>query len=195
MSVFRMYLELGFSHIADFAGYDHILFLLGLMAAYRFTDWKTILTLVTAFTLGHSLSLALAVLEMVQFSVLWIEWLIPLTIVLTAFLNISDARQHIEKFYRFEYLMAAAFGLIHGLGFSVLLKSLLGAEESIIWPLLAFNLGLELGQLLIVLVILLLAHGFAWVFKFPRRDWQLVVSGMALGIASILLIERWPEAF
>ncbi len=186
-----MYLEIGMEHIADFQGYDHILFLLSLVAFFQFKDWIKILKLVTAFTLGHSVTLALSVTETIHFSTNVIEFLIPVTIVLTALINIVFRKAFPAKWYWIEYSITAFFGLIHGMGFSVLLRSLMGAEESILEPLLAFNIGLEIGQILIVLGILILGFLFTKLLKYPAKDWGLVLSGMSLGTASILLMERW----
>ncbi len=191
MSIFGMYLEIGMEHIADFQGYDHILFLMSLVAFFQFKDWIKVLKLVTAFTLGHSITLALSVTETIHFSTDVIEFLIPATIILTALMNIIFRKAFPAKWYWVEYTLTAFFGLIHGMGFSVLLRSLMGAEESITIPLLAFNVGLEIGQVLIVLAIMTLGFIFTKLLKYPSKDWGLVLSGMSLGTASILLIERW----
>ena len=146
--MFSTYFQLGFEHITDINGYDHMLFLLALCAAYIYTDWKKILVLVTAFTLGHSITLSLAVLNIIPVNSAWIEFLIPVTIVLTAGKNVVLKQ---EKSSVATYLMALAFGLIHGMGFSNYLRSLLGDE--LLLPLFSFNIGIEVGQLLVVLAI------------------------------------------
>ena len=197
MTAFEAYLKLGFSHITDLNGYDHILFIVGLCAIYELRDWKKVLLLVTAFTIGHSITLALATLKIVSLRSNVIEFLIPITILLTAIgnffykskvsrLNIKNTK---EKPDRLRYSMALLFGLIHGLGFSNFLRSLLGKEESILQPLLAFNIGLELGQLLIVLILLIIASICSVFFKVAKRDWNLVVSSMVIGIAITLIIK------
>lgn len=191
MDVFIMYLEIGLKHIADLQGYDHILFIISLIAFSQFKDWLKILKLVTAFTLGHSITLALSVTDTIQFSTDVIEFLIPLTIVITSVINIAHRTQLPSRWYWAEYSLTAGFGLIHGMGFSVLLKSLMGSEASILKPLLAFNIGLEVGQILIVLVILMIGFLITKGLKLPKKDWGLVLSGVSLGTASILLIERW----
>jgi hypothetical protein len=191
MSIFQMYLELGFTHIADFNGYDHILFLMSLVAIYTFRDWNKLLKLVTAFTLGHSISLALSALNYIHFSSPIIELLIPITIIITALANIIHKQETSKKFYIYEYIITAIFGLIHGMGFSILLKNLLGEASNIVWPLLAFNIGIELGQIIIVLAILFIGLIITKSFKYPKKDWGLILSSMSLGIASILVIERW----
>jgi hypothetical protein len=197
MTAFEAYLKLGFSHITDLNGYDHILFIVGLCAIYELRDWKKVLLLVTAFTIGHSITLALATLKIVSLRSNVVEFLIPITILLTAIgnffykskvsrLNIKNTK---EKPDRLRYSMALLFGVIHGLGFSNFLRSLLGKEESILQPLFAFNIGLELGQLLIVLILLIIASVCSVFFKVAKRDWNLVVSSMVIGIAITLIIK------
>ncbi len=189
--IFRLYLELGIEHIADFQGYDHILFIAMLCAMYTFSQWKKVLILVTAFTVGHSLTLALATLNLIRVSTAWIEFLIPLTIFITAIGNIISENLSSSS-AKIKYGLALFFGLIHGLGFSSYLHSLLGATKSILVPLLAFNIGVELGQIMIVLCILLITWLLLHVFKVKQRDWILVLSGAGAGISIILMMERWP---
>lgn len=186
-----MYLRLGIEHIADFKGYDHILFLISIVASYQFTDWKKLLKLITAFTLGHSISLALSVLNIVHFSVPLIEFLIPITIVITSISNLFGKEQWGKQYYRIEYLISTIFGLIHGLGFSVLLRSLLGQESSIINPLFAFNLGLEMGQIAIVISILFLTLVLVKFIKYPQKSWTILLSGISLGVGLLMISQRW----
>jgi hypothetical protein len=191
MSIFYMYLQLGFQHIIDFKGYDHILFIITLCAVYLFEDWRKVIVLVTAFTIGHSTTLALASLNIISIRPKLVEFLIPLTIFLTAIANILVKQTSFSsKLYRLKYFTAMLFGFIHGMGFSNYLKSLLGMEENIVKPLFAFNLGLELGQLIIVFSILSIATLFIKYLKSPKREWALVLSGMGLGVSLILMLER-----
>lgn len=193
MTTFGLYLSLGFDHIADLAGYDHILFLMALCAVYSLKQWAKVLILVTAFTLGHTLTLALATLDLIRLSTRLIEFLIPLTIIVTGLWNIiqrsdsGDAASH-----RFKYSIALFFGLIHGLGFSNYLRSLLGSEQDLLLPLFSFNLGLELGQIMIVLMILLVSFVLVNLVGMKRREWNLLLSGAAIGVSLILCVERWP---
>lgn len=192
MQLFNLYLQLGFDHIADFAGYDHILFIITLSGIYIFKQWKQVLVLVTAFTIGHSVTLALATLQIINIPTKLIEFLIPVTILITAFANILEKQSiYSQNAYYLRYSMALFFGLIHGLGFSNYLRSLLGLEMSIIKPLLAFNIGLEIGQIVIVFSILLLAHVVLNYFKAKQREWNLVISGAGLGVSLIMVIERF----
>ncbi len=192
MSIFQMYLELGIRHITDLRGYDHILFLTSLMASFQFFQWKKILKLVTAFTIGHSISLALSALNIIHFSIPIIEFLIPVTILLTASINLINTSSVSEKYYLYEYLITMIFGLIHGMGFSVLLSSLLGMEQSIILPLAAFNIGLEIGQIIIVFIILSLGYIFTKYIKIKTVQWKYSLSAIALLTSIYLIIDRWP---
>jgi hypothetical protein len=201
MSVFPTYLQLGFYHIFNLQAYDHIVFLLALCAPYVLADWRRVVALVTSFTVGHSLTLALATLGVVNYSATLIEALIPITILLTCLVNLSKAGRSEPRSSRrlrpeplvlaLPNLLAAVFGLIHGLGFSSYLRELLGRQSRPITELLAFNVGVELGQLLIVSIILVLGFVVLRVFNAARRDWLLVVSGAAAGIALVLLLGQW----
>lgn len=193
MSIFELYFKLGLQHIADLRGYDHILFILTLCMVYRPAEWKRILILVTAFTVGHSLTLALATMKLFRVDSDLVEFLIPLTIFLTALANvITGAGKTSVALHRLKYAAALFFGLIHGLGFSNYLRSLLGSESSLFVPLLSFNIGIEGGQLIIVAVIMLLTLLVVDVFRYARRDWHLLLSGAGMGISLILMIERFP---
>jgi len=191
MSIFYLYLQLGFEHIANYMAYDHILFITTLCAVYLFKQWKKILILITSFTIGHSITLALASLNIVNINSNLIEFLIPLTIFITGIANIKEKKTVFsKKLHIFKYFSALFFGLIHGLGFSNYLKSLLGFEENIVKPLFAFNLGLEIGQIIIVVAFLSLSYIFVNIFHTKKREWTLIVSGMGIGISIILMIER-----
>ena len=157
MDEMGIYLHLGFRHIMDWEAWDHILFVLVLTIRYQWTDWKKLLVLITAFTIGHSITLALSTLNWLNFPSSIIEFLIPVTILCTAISNFWVKNFDFKSKYPLIYFLALFFGLIHGLGFSTYLKSLLGKEESILLPLFTFNLGLEIGQLLIVSIILILS--------------------------------------
>jgi len=188
MSEFQVYLQLGFEHILDFAGYDHILFIVALCAIYRVEQWKKILVLVTAFTIGHSITLALAALEVVKFNSAVIEFLIPLTILITALYHVFRMNPDQQK-AMVNYILALGFGLIHGLGFSTLLRAMVDPDEGVVTALFAFNVGVELGQIIIVAIIMFIAYLVMEVFKAKQRDWVLFISGAAAGIALILLLE------
>jgi hypothetical protein len=189
MQDFALYFELGWQHILDWQGYDHILFVMVLCGAYTLRDWKRVLFLVTAFTIGHSITLALSVLKFIHVNSALIEFLIPLTILITATTNILNKSAK-PKAIKFRYILALFFGLIHGLGFSNYLKSLLGKSASIVGELFSFNLGLEFGQVIIVLSILILSFILINLIKIKQRDWTFFLSSAIFGISFIMAAER-----
>jgi len=192
MNDFSLYFGLGKDHILDYVnGYDHILFVVALGAIYLVRDWKRILILVTAFTIGHSITLALATLRIISVKTNLIEFLIPLTIFVTAFSNLfrneeSIPRQPIQT----NYALALFFGLVHGMGFSNYLRAILGKSEHIASPLLAFNIGLEFGQIIVVLLFLAASFILVDLIGVSRRDWKMVLSSAIAGIAIILMKDR-----
>ena len=198
LSEFQVFLRLGFEHIADLRGYDHILFIVALCAGYEPKHWRKLLILVTAFTVGHSITLALATLRLITINDALVEFLIPLTIFITAVLNIvassPKGESPVEKRAArlLKYVLALGFGLIHGMGFSNFLRALLGGEEGIALPLFAFNVGLELGQICIVLAVMILTFLVVRLARMRRHDWILVLSGATAGVALTLMVERIP---
>lgn len=191
MSEFGVYLQWGFSHIADLAAYDHMLFLLTLCAVYRLGDWKQVALMVSAFTIGHSLTLAMAVTGVWLLNPVITEFLIPLTILLTALYQAWKPERPL-RFHAGLYAIVLLFGLIHGMGFSGLLRMLLMTDEGLGMPLFAFNLGIELGQLLIVGIFLGISTLCVEFLKVKRRDYVLFVSGGGAFMALMLMREHWP---
>lgn len=189
MQDFPLYFDLGLHHILDWNGYDHILFVVALCGIYMLKDWKKVLVLVTAFTIGHSLTLALSVLNMVHLNTSLIEFLIPVTILVTALSNIISKKTK-PKSIKLKYFFALIFGLIHGMGFSSYLKSLLGKSTSIIAELLAFNIGLEMGQVVIVAITLFLSFILIQIVKIRLWDWAFFLSSAIFGISFIMAAER-----
>lgn len=193
--MFGTYFRLGFEHIADIAGYDHILFVAALCAVYRIRDWRPLLILVTAFTIGHSITLALATMGHISVNQDLIEIAIPITILVTSMLNIRDhsdpeePHRAFDPTHRIKYILALGFGLVHGLGFSSFLRAVLGGEESIIAPLFAFNVGLELGQVMIAFTFLLISFVMVAIVGMKRREWNLVLSGGTAGVSIILIVD------
>jgi len=188
MTSFELYFKLGLQHILDLQGFDHILFILSLCAVFVARDWLKILLLVTAFTLGHSLTLALATFEVIQIRSEVIEFLIPVTIAFTALATLIKPKPNSGKGIQLNYLLALFFGLIHGMGFSNYLRSLLGKEASIWQPLLAFNVGLEIGQIVIVAAFLLITS-LVHLAGMNRKEWTLIVSAFILGVACMLMLQ------
>ncbi len=187
---FVTYFKLGWTHITDLNGFDHILFLIALCAIYRFREIKQVAILATAFTVGHSITLGLAALKVITPPSNIIEFLIPVTILITALANTLRTDKHYKpRKIGVDYFMAIFFGLIHGMGFSNFFRGILGQNAEIVTPLLAFNIGLEIGQLLIVLVVLAISFFFMDFLKVKQRSWNLFVSGLAAGMAIMLMME------
>jgi hypothetical protein len=182
-----LYFELGWRHIINWDAYDHILFIVALSAVYLLGDWRKVLVLVTAFTIGHSITLALSVLHIIRIPSALVEFLIPVTICVTALSNIVR-KEHEPQKLQLNYFYALFFGLIHGLGFSNYLKSLLGSQENIVKPLFSFNIGLECGQIVIVMCILLLSTMMVKGTPVKRRDWNMFLSSAAFGVAFLMVI-------
>ena len=198
MSSFASFLQLGLRHILTLEAADHLLFLATLILAHEFGKWRPVVILVTAFTVGHSLTLALATLNVVQVNAKAVEALIPATIIVTSVVNLWTWRQgrrandpppRDATVLWPRYAMALAFGLIHGLGFSSVLRGLLGTEESIVAPLLAFNIGIELAQLIVLMILAVIGAVLTWRL-FDRRGYVLTASGITLGCATQMLINR-----
>ncbi|NCI49771.1 HupE/UreJ family protein [Sediminibacterium roseum] len=192
MNDFGLFFQMGYKHIADLNGIDHILFVAALCIRFQLADWRKILVLVTAFTIGHSITLALSVFNVLTYPVKWIEFLIPVTIVITAISNVFVKKFVFRTRFPLVYFFALFFGMVHGLGFSNYLKSLLGRDQNVVPQLLAFNLGLEVGQLLIVAGILLISFIFVSVLKLNRREFLLYVSGGIFALALQMMLERLP---
>ena len=191
MHPFQFYLKLGFQHISDLAGYDHILFLIALCAIYRIQQWRNILILVTAFTIGHSVALVLASLDIFTIPSNIIKFLIPTSIFITALNNVlgSNSAETPKKMGR-NYAMALFFGIIHGMDFSNYFKALLMDPTTILIPLLGFNIGIELGQLLVVLAIVSVSFLFLYVIGAKHREWNLFISGAAAGMSLLSMLEN-----
>lgn len=188
------YLFDGLAHITDPGGYDHMIYLIALVAIYDYREFKKVLILATAFTLGHSITLALAGLNIIRPKGEIIEFLIPITILITALTNLRYTRRVKAPLahHGWRYLFAVVFGLIHGMGFSSYFRMLLDRDESIVQPLLFFNLGVEVGQLLIVTAFMLITFAFNGLFRIAQRDWVLFFSGLTAGLAAVLAVEKFP---
>lgn len=181
----------GWKHIISLDALDHQLFILVLAAIYTLKEWKQVLVLVTAFTIGHSITLALSTLNVIKVPTDWIEFLIPCTIVFTAVANLFHKSLN-PRSIRLNYFLALFFGLIHGLGFANTLRFMMAEGDSLAWPLLQFNLGLEAGQIVLVIAILLLAYLFVYIINLNRRYWVSLLSAAGFVIALKIAIERFP---
>lgn len=191
-SSFSAFFQLGIQHIADVNAYDHIVFLLALCATYPLTAWRKIAVLVTAFTIGHSITLVLAALQIISPWYSVIEKLIPITIMCTAVLNCyrieNENKEIAGRKNGLAYILALGFGFIHGMGFSNFFRQLEPDGKNLVKELFAFNIGIEAGQLFIVSTILVVSFLLTKIFKIKQQAWIYFISGAAFGIAITLLI-------
>lgn len=181
---------MGLNHVLDFSAYDHILFLIVLAVVFSFNQWKKVLWLVTLFTIGHSLTLALSAYGILKINMNLIEFLIPLTIFITGVVNVFTAKKSSAGKQSVNLTFALFFGLIHGLGFSNYFKLMVGKEENKLVPLLEFALGIEAAQIIIVLGILIIGTLLQNFFRVTRRDWILVTSSIVIGFAMQMMLDR-----
>lgn len=191
MNDFGLYFTTGWQHIISLDALDHLLFIAALAAIYLLKNWKAVLILVTAFTIGHSITLALSVYQLVKVSDRWVEFLIPCTIVATGIFNLL-AKDYSKKALQFNYLLALVFGLIHGLGFANTIRFMLAKDDSIGVPLLGFNLGLEAGQIVVVLIILSLAQIVVNQMKVSQKWWVNGISLACILVAGWIALNRLP---
>lgn len=182
-----VYSQLGFTHISDVKGYDHILFIITLCALYKVSEWKRVLLLVTAFTLGHSITLSLAAFHIVIVNAYLVELLIPVTIFCTSILNLFYKNKN--SFMMLHYAMATVFGLIHGMGFSNFFNSI-SIDGAVLVPLLGFNIGLEAGQILIVVLFFFTYMMVSFWKKINHQHWKTFFSVLGASVSVFLIAER-----
>lgn len=192
MNNFSIYFSIGFHHIANIGAFDHLLFMAALTLRYEFKDWKKLLILITAFTIGHTITLGLCVFNLINYSKQWIEFLIPVTIAITAFSNVLSNTSNYKSKFPFIYWMALCFGLIHGLGFSNDLKMIIG-NSNLTLKLLAANFGIEAAQIIFVVCLLIIQLICSHTSKLSQRDYLLFISGIILGIALVLCYMQYPR--
>jgi hypothetical protein len=192
MEDFWLYLKLGFDHVLDWNAYDHVLFLTALVASYTFQQSRKVIWLVTLFTIGHVLSLALSAYNILRIDSSVIEFLIPVSILFTAIYNIfTSGKAHGKGKLNLLYFITFFFGLVHGFGFSTYFNMLAKSADNIFLMLVEFALGIELAQILVVFVILLLSFVVQNIFRFSKRDWVLVISSIVLGMTIPILADNW----
>ena len=189
MSTFILFLRLGYRHVLDIYGVDYMLFIIALMAIYLLRDWKKALILFLYYVVGHSITLSLAVNEIVNIDIKIVEYLVPLTIFIAASLNILKKYDMYSSRSFFRPAIAFIFGIIHGFGFADYHKEILGTNQNIAVPLIGFNVGLELGMFLVGSVFLIISWIFVNNLGISRRDWNLVISSGIAGIALTLMFE------
>ena len=191
MNSFNLYFFTGWHHIVSWSALDHVLFITALSAIYTLRNWKQVLILVTAFTVGHSLTLALSVYDVIEFIEKWVEFLIPCTIIITALFNFL-VRRFDKRSLKLNYFFALFFGLIHGMGFANTIRFMLSKDEQIVLPLLSFNIGLEVAQIVLVSIILFTSYLVVDKLKFNRHWWVWALSSLSFFVALQMVIERWP---
>jgi hypothetical protein len=191
MSDFVFYFKMGWEHIISRDALDHQLFILALACVYTINDIKRVLVLVTAFTIGHSLTLALSVFDIIRFSSKWVEFLIPCTIFITALNNIFQADSD-GRSAKINYYLALCFGLIHGMGFANAIRIMLAKDQTVGLGLFGFNLGLEAGQVFVVAIILIIGIVALNFCKVKKRDWIFFLSAGVFALSLKMALERLP---
>lgn len=191
MSDFWIYFQIGLKHVLDIHAYDHVMFLMALTIPYSFKDWKRILLLVTIFTVGHTLALLLSVYGVITIKVNIVEFLIPITILITAFFNFFTAGKSSKtESINLVFFITLFFGIIHGLGFSNYFRTILGGSPtSKLLPLGEFALGIEAAQIIVVFVVLIISYIVQTIFRFSKRDWTLAMSAFIIGVVIPMVIE------
>lgn len=191
MSNFMFYFRLGWDHIISANALDHLYFISVLAVVYQFREWKQVLILVTAFTIGHALTLFLSAMDLFRLPDQTVEFAIPCTIMLSAILNFRKGAKsgHADSI---QYATALFFGLVHGMGYANTIRFMLSSDQQVVWSLLSFNVGLEIGQIFVVLLMLSLGLLVSAATSLTRREWALIYSSFILGLALQIAIERNP---
>lgn len=190
MQDFIFYFKVGWTHILSWDATDHIYFITSLAIIYTFLDWEKVLVLVTAFTIGHAVTLYLSALDFFRFNTEWVEFAIPCTIVVTAASNLF-LRPEVKTKGVLQYLMALGFGLVHGMGYANYIRMMLSKDQDLLWCFFSFNVGLEMGQILVVLLVLCIQ----WVLQkykiINARLLSIIVSTLILFVSLLLALERF----
>jgi hypothetical protein len=181
----------GVYHILNIQSYDHILFLIVLTVPYLFKDWKRVFVLISIFTVGHCVSLALTTYDIINVNLKLIELLIPISILLVALFNVftTGKRSH-GPTIGLVFFTALFFGLVHGLGFVSAFERLISSSENKLIALLEIGLGLEIGQLFVAFIVIFLSFLCQTIFRFSKRDWVMVTSAIVVGVVLPILIDN-----
>jgi len=193
MDDFWFNVKYGFKHVLDINGYDHVLFIILLAIPYLFKDYKRVLLLVSFFTLGHTISLMLAFYSYIEPNIAWVEFLIIVTIFFSGIYNIVMAQKETTQ-TKFSWLMMSAlvFGLIHGCGFAREFKMFSAMLDNKFRALIEFAIGIELAQIIVVIVVLILSFLFREVLKLKKHYWVTVISAIIVLLTIPELYNRWP---
>jgi len=191
MKDFIFYFKIGWFHIMSTAATDHLFFIAVLAIIYSFADWRKVLVLVTAFTIGHAITLFMSVFNLISVDNEMVEFLIPITILVTAMMNLILKKHQVDS-RQIQYGIALGFGLIHGLGYANYIRMMLSADQQLVWGLFSFNLGLEIGQIVVVFLVLLTVWLSSRIHSQARLYWVKILSMAVLLSALKLAIERFP---
>ena len=191
MKDFIFYFKIGWTHIMSLDATDHLFFISVLAIIYTVADWKKVLVLVTAFTIGHALTLFMSILSLISVKSEMVEFLIPCTIMVTAMINLLLQRKQ-RGSHAIQYAIALGFGLIHGLGYANYIRMMLSSDQQLVWGLFSFNLGLEVGQIVVVCLVLLSIWVSSKIHPKAQLHWVRIVSAAVLLFALKLAIERFP---
>ena len=192
LSDFWFNLKLGLFHVLDWNAYDHVLFLIALVATCSFTQYKKVFYLVSVFTIGHTISLCLAAYDIITIKSEIIEFLIPVSILFTAVYNILFYKSNSKSNSLYLlYFFTLFFGLVHGFGFSSYFNMISQSADNKFLMLIEFALGVELSQLIVVLFVLILATLLQTFFRVSKRDWVLIASSIVIGLCIPILRETW----
>ncbi|MCE2847970.1 MAG: HupE/UreJ family protein [bacterium] len=191
MKDFIFYFKIGWSHIMSLDATDHLFFIAVLAVIYSFADWKKVLILVTAFTVGHAITLFMSVLNLIRVNGDIVEFLIPCTILVTAVMNLFLQKRQ-RASHTIQYAIALGFGLIHGLGYANYIRMMLSADQQLVWGLFSFNLGLEAGQIVVVSLVLLTIWVSSKIHANAHLRWVSFVSAFVMLFALKLAIQRFP---
>ena len=192
MNNFFIYFQIGFHHIMNVGALDHILFMAALALRYHFSNWKRLLMLVTAFTIGHSITLALAVFNFIHFPKSWIELLIAITIIIAVVYNLISKKTNRPSKITLIYFFTLCFGLIHGMGFASEFVALEGKSIGTVFNILFANLGIEVAQLIFATTVLTISLICLSVFKLKQREYLLFSNGIVFGLALQMVLTRLP---
>ena len=192
MEDFTLFFKLGWYHILSLDALDHILFIATLTCLYNLNHWKQVLFLITAFTIGHSLTLAISSYNIIRFNNDWIEFLIPLTILSTAIFNLAQKEKESSFRIHLNYLLALCFGLVHGMGFANTIRFMLAKAQTLTVPLVSFNLGIEAGQILFVIFLLYVTTILTESGGLKQKWWTIGCSVISGIIAIYMCAQRWP---
>ena len=189
MSTFILYLKLGYRHILDLYGIEHMLFIIALMAIYLLRDWKRVLFVFLFYVIGHSISLNLAVFRIFRPDPEIISSLVPVTIFIAAAGNLFKGEKSSFAPRPTKFFLAAIFGLIQGFGLAYYFTGIISTNRRMTIPLIAYNIGIELAYLLVIFIYLMISWIFVNNFGVSKRVWYLVISSAIAGIALTFMYE------